>query len=109
MVSPMIAFDVDSTTREVWGNIAVWMRVVFFAMIAASLAVLGWQLLNHVRQWRQGRPADLKKSWRSWLQRLTVYALAQKARAQEVARRRSSSSTLQWLRCFELSAPRCWR
>ena len=52
---PMIALDVNSTTREVFGNIAPWMRVVFFVMIAASIAVLGWQVLDHVRQWRKGR------------------------------------------------------
>jgi hypothetical protein len=61
MAIPMIALDVNSTTREVFGNIAPWMRVVFFGMIAASLAVLGWQVLNHVRQWRKGRRVDLRK------------------------------------------------
>ncbi|MEO6969845.1 MAG: heterodisulfide reductase-related iron-sulfur binding cluster [Chthoniobacterales bacterium] len=74
----MIALDVNSTTREVFGNIAPWMRVVFFVMIGASMGVLAWQVLAHFRQWRKGRPGGFEKDWRVWLQRLTVYALAQK-------------------------------
>ena len=78
MVAPMTALDVNSTTREVFGNIAPWMQVVFFVMIAASLAVLAWQVLAHFWQWRQGRPGGFEKDWRVWLERLTVYGLAQK-------------------------------
>ena len=29
--------DMNNATREVFGNIAPWMRVVFFIMIAASM------------------------------------------------------------------------
>jgi len=31
MVAPMTALDVNSTTREVFGNIAPWMQVVFLS------------------------------------------------------------------------------
>ena len=74
----MIALDVNTTTREVFGNITPGMRVVFFLMIAASLGALAWQVFAHVRQWRKGRPGGFERDWRVWLQRLTVYALAQK-------------------------------
>ncbi len=78
MAAPMIALDVNSTTREVFGNIAPWMQVVFFVMIATSLGLLGWQVLAHLRQWRKGRPGGFERDWRVWIERLSVYALAQK-------------------------------
>ncbi len=74
----MIALDVNSTTREVFGNIAPWMRVVFFIMIAASFAVLGWQLLTHWRHWRKGQTGGFERDWRVWIGRLLAYGLAQK-------------------------------
>jgi Fe-S oxidoreductase/nitrate reductase gamma subunit len=74
----MIALDVNSTTREVFGNIAPWMRVVFFIMIAASFAVLGRQLLAHLRQWRKGQTGGFERDWRVWIRRLLEYGLAQK-------------------------------
>ncbi|CAN5469649.1 heterodisulfide reductase-related iron-sulfur binding cluster [soil metagenome] len=70
--------DVNEATREVFGNIAPWMRVVFFLMIAASIGVLGWQMLGHWRAWRKGQPGGFEKNPRIWLERLTVYAVAQK-------------------------------
>ena len=70
--------DINNATREVFGNIAPWMRVVFFIMIAASIAVLVWQVVAHLRQWRKGQRGGFERDWRVWLQRLTVYALAQK-------------------------------
>ena len=74
----MIAVALENATREVFGNITLWMQVVFFAMIAVSIGVLGWQIFDHFRQWRKGRPGGFERSPRVWLQRLTVYALAQK-------------------------------
>src|SRR5450432_57682 len=71
-------FPMNNATREVFGNIAPWMQVVFFVMIAASIGVLGWQVWDHVRQWRKGQPGGFERSWRVWIQRLTVYALAQR-------------------------------
>ncbi len=68
----------DNATREVFGNIAPWMQVVFFAMIFASFAWLGWQLEQHRRQWRKGRRPGFTRDWRVWFERLTIYALAQK-------------------------------
>ncbi len=70
--------EVQNATREVFGNIAPWMQVLFFAMMAASIGWLFWQVFDHVRQWRQGQPGGFERSPRVWLQRLTVYALAQK-------------------------------
>ena len=70
--------DVNNTTREVFGNIAPWMRVVFFVMIAASIGVLVWQVMTHVRIWRKGQPGGFERDWRVWIRRLVTYALAQK-------------------------------
>jgi Fe-S oxidoreductase/nitrate reductase gamma subunit len=78
MLSPMIATDLNAATREVFGNITPWMQVMFFAMIALSIGVLGWQVFSHFRQWRKGRAGGFERDWRVWLRRLTVYALAQK-------------------------------
>lgn len=74
----MIAIAMDNATREVFGNIAPWMQVVFFAMIAASIGVLAWQVMTHVRLWQKGRPSGFERDPRVWIQRLIVYALAQK-------------------------------
>lgn len=68
----------DSATREVFGNIAPWMRVVFYLMMAASLGVLAWQVLRRARLWRLGRPGGFARDWRLWMRRLAVYAVAQK-------------------------------
>ena len=70
--------DVNSATREVFGNIAPWMRVVFFIMIAVSIAVLLWQIVARVRLWRKGQPSGFERNWRVWTNRLVIYALAQK-------------------------------
>ncbi|MEP7250216.1 MAG: (Fe-S)-binding protein [Spartobacteria bacterium] len=74
----MNGHTVNEATREVFGNISGWMQIVFFIMIAISLGILAWQVFDHFRQWRQGRPGGFERSPRVWLQRLTVYALAQK-------------------------------
>src|SRR6478672_6689650 len=68
----------DNATRQVFGNIAPWMQVVFFAMILASFAWLAWQLEDRRRRWRKGRRPGFERDWRVWLERLVVYALAQK-------------------------------
>jgi len=74
----MIAVDLDKATRQVFGNIAPWMQVVFFAMIAASFLWLAWQLESRRRRWRKGRLPGFVRDWRVWIERLLVYALAQK-------------------------------
>ncbi len=68
----------NNATREVFGNITPWMQWVFFVMIAASFGVLGWQLFAHLRSWRKGQAGGYERSPRVWIQRLTVYGLAQK-------------------------------
>jgi Fe-S oxidoreductase/nitrate reductase gamma subunit len=70
--------DVNSATREVFGNIAPWMRVVFFIMIAASIVVLVWQVAARAWLWRKGRQDGFERDWRVWVQRLAVYGAAQK-------------------------------
>src|SRR5207247_3292844 len=70
--------DVNNATREVFGNIAPWMRVVFFIMIAASIAVLVWQVAARVLLWRKGQHGGFERDWRVWSRRLVEYALAQK-------------------------------
>ncbi len=73
-----MSVPLNEATREVFGNIAPWMRVVFFLLMIASIAILGWRMLAHWRSWRKGRPGGFEKSPRVWLERLTVYGLAQK-------------------------------
>jgi nitrate reductase gamma subunit len=68
----------NSATREVFGNIVPWMQLVFFAMILASFAWLAWQLETRRRRWRKGQRPGFERDWRVWLDRLVVYALAQK-------------------------------
>jgi Fe-S oxidoreductase/nitrate reductase gamma subunit len=70
--------DMNNATREVFGNIAPWMQVVFFAMIAASIGWLVWQLWTRAVLWRKGQKGGFERDWRVWMQRLTIYAAAQK-------------------------------
>ena len=70
--------DVNNATREVFGNIAPWMRVLFFVMIATSIGVLVWQVAARARLWRKGQKGGFERDWRVWVQRLAVYAAAQK-------------------------------
>src|SRR5439155_1703054 len=57
--------DMNNATREVFGNIAPWMRVVFFIMIGASIAVLVWQIAARVWLWRKGQKGGFLRDW--WL------------------------------------------
>src|SRR5262249_19522475 len=70
--------DVNNATREVFGNIAQWMRVVFFIMIAASIGVLVWQVAAPAWLWRRGQKSGFERDWRVWIRRLVEYALAQR-------------------------------
>src|ERR1041385_3242245 len=84
--------DVDNATREVFGNIAPWMQILFFVMIAASLGVLLWQAAARVWLWRKGQPGGFERDWRVWMERLAVYAAAQKR-----VHRKSLGALLHWL------------
>ena len=53
--------DMNNATREVFGNIAPWMRVVFFIMIAASIAVLVWQVAARVLLWLKGQRGGFER------------------------------------------------
>ena len=70
--------NMNNATREVFGNIAPWMQVVFFVMMAASIGVLLWQVAARALLWRKGQPGGFERHWRVWIGRLIVYALAQK-------------------------------
>src|SRR5207247_9421306 len=70
--------DVNNATREVFGNIAPWMRVVFFIMIAASIAVLVWQVAARALLWRKGQKGGFERDWRVWSRRVVEYSMAQK-------------------------------
>jgi Fe-S oxidoreductase/nitrate reductase gamma subunit len=74
----MIALEVQTTTREVFVNIAPWMRVLFLILIALSMLVMVWQIERRRRLWRKGVRPGFERDWRVWLERLTVYAAAQK-------------------------------
>src|SRR5437868_418636 len=68
----------NSATREVFGNIAPWMQLVFFILIAASLGWLLWQLAARALLWRKGLAGGFERDWRVWVKRVFMYALAQK-------------------------------
>jgi Fe-S oxidoreductase/nitrate reductase gamma subunit len=68
----------NDATREVFGNIAPWMRVLFFSIMAVSVAWPIWQVWSRARLWRQGQKGGVEQSWRVRIQRLIIYALAQK-------------------------------
>jgi len=68
----------NDATREVFGNIAPWMRVVFFCMIAVSIGWPVWQVWARARLWWKGQRGGFEHSWRVRIQRLIIYALAQK-------------------------------
>src|SRR6266705_7006332 len=67
----------NDATREVFGNIAPWMRVVFFCMIAVSIGWPVWQVWARARLWWKGQRGGFEHSWRVRVQRLIIYALAQ--------------------------------
>ena len=74
----MTAIDINQATRQVFGNIAPWMQLVFFVMITASIGVLVWQVAGRALLWRKGQRGEVERDWRVQIQRLVVYALAQK-------------------------------
>src|SRR4029434_6022879 len=68
----------SDATREVFGNITPWMRVLFFGMMAVSIGWPVWQVWVRARLWRKGQRAGVVHSWRGRIQRLIIYAVAQK-------------------------------
>jgi len=68
----------NSATREVFGNIAPWMQVAFFILMAASLGWLLWQVAARALLWRKGLAGGFERDWRVWIERVVTYALAQK-------------------------------
>jgi len=68
----------NDATREVFGNIAPWMRVVFFCMMAVSIGWPVWKVWVRARLWRKGQRGGFEHSWRVRIQQLIIYALAQK-------------------------------
>jgi len=92
LCSNLAMTDVNNATREVFGNIAPWMQILFFVMIAASLGALLWQVAARVWLWRKGQPGGFERDWRVWIQRLAIYAAAQKR-----VHRKSLGALLHWL------------
>ena len=88
----------NNATREVFGNIAPWMQVVFFVMIAVSIGAIVWQVMAHVRLWRKGQPGGFERDWRVWIRRLMTYALAQKRVHKKSLGALLHLAPLQWLR-----------
>ncbi len=68
----------NDATREVFGNIAPWMRVVFFGMIAVSIAWPIWQIWARVRLWRKGQNGGVEQNWMVRIEQLIIFALGQK-------------------------------
>lgn len=68
----------NDATREVFGNIAPWMRMLFFGMMAVSIGWPVWQVWARARLWRKGHSGGFEHSWRVRIQQLIIYALAQK-------------------------------
>src|SRR6267378_1173892 len=68
----------NDATREVFGNIAPWMRVVFFGMIAVSIAWPIWQIWARARLWRKGQNGGVEQNWMVRIEQLIIYALGQK-------------------------------
>jgi Fe-S oxidoreductase/nitrate reductase gamma subunit len=68
----------NNATREVFGNISVFMRVIFYAMIAASLVALLLQLHRRYKLWRKGQPGPIEHHWRVIVARLLGEVLLQK-------------------------------
>ena len=91
-----------TATREVFGNIAPWMQVVFFVMIGASIGVLVWQVVTHVRLWRKGQPGGFERDWRVWIGRLVTYALvciALPRHLRDLGVFRQGAQIIPWLAC----------
>ena len=87
----------NNATREVFGNIAPWMRVVFFIMIAASIAVLAWQVAARVWLWRKGQRGGFERDWRVWSSASCRVCAGAKTCSSKVARRSSPPAAIQWL------------
>jgi Fe-S oxidoreductase/nitrate reductase gamma subunit len=68
----------SDATREVFGNITPWMRVLFFGMMALSIGWPVWQVWARARLWRKGQRGGFEHCWRVRIQRLIIYAVAQK-------------------------------
>jgi Fe-S oxidoreductase/nitrate reductase gamma subunit len=67
----------ETATREVFGNIAPWMRAVFYAMMFASLGLLAWRLLRLFRLYSAGRAGGPEKDPLLWFSRLWTHVLRQ--------------------------------
>ena len=90
----------NNATREVFGNIAPWMRVVFFIMIAASIGVASlWQVAGPGVSGSGVKVsgADLSVTGGCGFSGSSIYALAQKRVHRKVARRFPPPAAIQWL------------
>jgi Fe-S oxidoreductase len=56
-------------TREEFLFFAPWEKTLFYILIYASIAYMGWQIYARMRVWQKGRPLDSepRKGWRYWV------------------------------------------
>lgn len=71
----------NEPTREVFGNVIPAMRVLFYALIFGSIALLVFQVWKRSRLWIIGQKGEIERNPRIILQRLLTHVLAQKRTA----------------------------
>ncbi|MGQ9490659.1 MAG: heterodisulfide reductase-related iron-sulfur binding cluster [Anaerolineae bacterium] len=60
-----------------WWNIPIWLRVVFFAVMAIAVGIMVYGIVQRIKLWRQGQPAlAFDRPWARTLRTLK-YAVAQ--------------------------------
>ena len=64
--------NLQHATREVFGNIVPWMRVLFSAIIFASMGAMAWQVWARVRLGQRGQPGGFERDWRLWFRRVVA-------------------------------------
>ena len=68
----------ESLTREVFGNIDVVSRRLFYALAVASMACFAYGVGRRVRLWRLGRKSGNKVVWRTALTRFVTHVMLQR-------------------------------
>lgn len=55
-------------TRQEFLHISQPEKYLFYFLVYASLAYMGWQIVQRIRVWQQGRPlSETRSGWRYWL------------------------------------------
>lgn len=67
----------DVPCRLGWWNIPIWLRVVFFAVMAIAVGIMVYGIVQRVKLWRQGQPElSFDRPWERML-RVLKYGVAQ--------------------------------